>query len=53
MKTSIILTAILFCLALTVHGQHDTLYFIKNKVIINKQSIKKLTLTAQFFIDRL
>ncbi|HOG06056.1 MAG TPA: fibrobacter succinogenes major paralogous domain-containing protein [Prolixibacteraceae bacterium] len=49
MKTSIILTAILFCLALTVHGQHDTLYFIKNKVIINKQSIKKADLDSAVF----
>ncbi|HLW09227.1 MAG TPA: SUMF1/EgtB/PvdO family nonheme iron enzyme, partial [Fermentimonas sp.] len=49
MKRNILFTAILFYCALTINAQKDTLFFIKDGLIVNKQSIKPTDLDSAIF----
>jgi len=49
MKKGLLFTVALFLLALTAHAQNDTMYFIKDGSIVNKQSIKFANVDSAIF----
>ena len=49
MKKGNFLSALLFVLAVTINAQNDTIYFMKDGVAINKQSVKATDLDSVIF----
>lgn len=53
MKKGLLFTAALFMLAIAGHAQNDTMYFLKNGSVVNKQSVKSADVDSAIFYKSL